>query len=211
MNKRFFNILLDWKGSTISGTDLCHILNKSPDSRFGIIKRSVQEGLLLPIRKDFYLIGSILHKDPIDVFSIAPIIYGPSYISFESALSYQGWIPEAVRSITCAHLKKSKEFITPVGVFSYKHIPSKDFSLGVNQYEKKRMILFIADPWRALADMIYANKKNWKTLKDLSSDLRIEKESFEHSDQVLLEDLIKYYPSLRVRNVLKRLQKGFLL
>ena len=59
------------------------------------------------------------------------------------------------------------------------------------------MILFISDPWRALADMIYANKKNWKTLKDLSSDLRIEKESFEHSDLVLLEDLIKYYPSLR--------------
>ena len=62
MNKFFLNTLLNWKGSTISGTDLRHILNKSPDSRFGIIKRSVQEGLLLPIRKDFYLIGLILHK-----------------------------------------------------------------------------------------------------------------------------------------------------
>ncbi|MES2198779.1 MAG: hypothetical protein V4489_01230 [Chlamydiota bacterium] len=212
MNKHFFEFLLHSKGPVVSGTDLCHILNGSPDSRYGIVKRSVQEGFLIPIRKDFYLIAPSLHnKDPVDVFAIAPIIYGPSYISFESALSYHGWIPEAVRSITCAHPKKSKEFITPIGIFSYKHIPLDAFSLGVTLHEKKGSTLFIAEPWKALADMIYSNKKTWKTLKDLSSDLRIEKESFEDSDITPLEDLIKDYPSLRVQKALKALQKGFSL
>lgn len=210
MNRKFFEILLNWKRPYISGTDLLHLLDGSFDSRHGIIKRSIKEGYLTPIRRDFYLIKQSLNKTLLDNFEIAPIIYGPAYISFESALSYHGWIPEAVRSITCASSKKSKEFDTPIGIFSYQHIPVKAFSLGVNQYKNEQATLFIADPWKALADMIYAHKKHWKTLNDLSLDLRIENESFEHSEKKLLEELILEYPSPRVQNTLHLLQKGFL-
>lgn len=209
MNRQFYEILLNWPKQYIFGTDLCHILDKSADSRYAITKRAVQEGYLIPCRRDLYLI-----KNPrapiVNSFEIAPILYGPSYVSFESALSYHGWIPEAVRTITCASVKRSKEFETPIGVFSYEHIPIKVFSYGVEQHQKNGQTLFIAAPVKALADIVYTRKRIWKTIDDLSEDLRIELESFQNADIQLISELIKNYPSARVKNALSILEKGFL-
>ena len=44
-------------------------------------------------------------------YLLAGSIYGPSYISFEYALSYYGLIPEKVTTITCATLDKKKKKI----------------------------------------------------------------------------------------------------
>ena len=41
-------------------------------------------------------------------YLLAGSIYGPSYISFEFALSYYGLIPEMVRVVTCASFEKKK-------------------------------------------------------------------------------------------------------
>ncbi len=42
-------------------------------------------------------------------YLLAGSIYGPSYISFEYALSFYGLIPERVSTITCATFDKKKE------------------------------------------------------------------------------------------------------
>jgi hypothetical protein len=128
-------------------------------------------------------------------------------VSFESALSYHGWIPEAVRTTTCATVKRKIECETPIGIFSYEHIPIKVFSFGVRQYQKDNITLFIADPVKALADMVYARKRNWKTQEDLYEDLRIEQESFQKADKELFAELIQNYPSLRVKTTLNSLLK----
>lgn len=106
MNISFLEILLNWPKSYISGIDLHYILDKTADSRQAIIKRAVRKGYLIPIRRDLYLIKNTKGV-PLNSFEIAPIIYGPSYVSFESALSYHGWIPEAVRTTTCASVKRA--------------------------------------------------------------------------------------------------------
>jgi predicted transcriptional regulator of viral defense system len=207
MNKQIFEVLLNWPRPYISGVDLQNILDKSANSRHAIIKRSVQENYLVPLRRDLYLIKNS-RKSLVNSFEIATIIYGPSYVSFESALSYHGWIPEAVRTTTCASVKRTKEFETPIGIFSYEHIPIKAFSFGVEQHEQNGLTLFIATPWKALADIIYARKRTWLTIDDLSEDLRIEPESLQNSDSKLLAELIENYPSPRVKNALYVLQKG---
>jgi hypothetical protein len=46
--KEMIRILLEWPKSYIFGADLCQLLDKSPDSRHSIIKKAVQDGLLLP-------------------------------------------------------------------------------------------------------------------------------------------------------------------
>lgn len=207
MKKNFLEILLTWPKPYVSGVDLHHILDKSADSRQAIIKRAIRKGYLIPIRRDLYLIKN--SQNPLlNSFEIAPIIYGPSYVSFESALSYHGWIPEAVRTTTCASVKRAKEFETPIGIFSYEHIPSKVFSLGVEQHQQDALTLFIASPVKALADMIYARKRVWESINDLSEDLRIEVESFQTSDRKTLNELIENYPSPRVKNTLTILLKG---
>lgn len=208
MKGSFLEFLLTWPRSYISGADLLLILNKSSDSRQAIIKRSIQKGYLIPIRRDLYLIGK-LTKPLLNAFEISSIIYGPSYVSFESALSHHGWIPEAVRTITCATVKRSKEFETPMGVFSYEHIPTHSFSFGVEQYQENNSTIFIASPIKALADMIYARRRIWGSIEDLSEDLRIEWESFRSSDKKMLLELMADYPTLRVKKGLKNLLEGF--
>ena len=207
MNSKLVELLLNWPRSYISGTDLNYILDKSNYSRHGIIKRAIHKGFFTPIRRDLYLIKNT-KLGHLNAFEIATIIYGPSYISFESALSYHAWIPEAVRTTTCASVKRAKVFETPIGVFSYEHIPTKAFSFGVEQHQHNGYTLFVASPVKALADFIYARKRNWKTLEDLSEDLRIEIDSFQNSDRKLLRELIKNYPSPRVKHTLMNLLKG---
>lgn len=207
MNESFHEILLNWPKPYISGTDLHHILDKSADSRQAIIKRSVRKGRLIPIRRDLYLIKN--SKEPLlNSFEIASIIYGPSYVSFESALSHHGWIPEAVRTTTSASVKRSKEFETPIGVFSYEHIPIKAFPFGIEQHKQGAITLFIASPVKALADIIYARNRSWDSIDDLSEDLRIEPESFQKSDREILAELIENYPSQRVKKTLRIISKG---
>ena len=99
------------------------------------LKELFDKGYLIPIRRDLYLIKNA-KRTLLNCFEIAPIIYGPSYVSFESALSYHGWIPEAVRTTTCASVKRAKEFETPLGIFSYEHIPIKAFLLELNNINK---------------------------------------------------------------------------
>jgi predicted transcriptional regulator of viral defense system len=207
MNSNFLEILLNWSKPYISGIDLHHILDKSPDSRHSIVKRAIQKGYLIPIRRDLYLIKNA-RKALLNSFEIATIIYGPSYVSFESALSYHGWIPEAVRTTTCASVKRAKEFETPIGIFSYEHIPIEVFSFGVEQHKRNSITLFIASPMKSIADIVYARKRTWNSISDLSEDLRIEIESFQNSDKEILIELIENYPSPRVKKTLKDLLKG---
>jgi predicted transcriptional regulator of viral defense system len=210
MKENFLEIMRNWPRPYISGVDLHHILDKSTYSRQGIIKRAIRKGYLTPIRRNLYLIKT-LQRSLINSFEIAPIIYGPSYVSFESALSYHGWIPEAVRTITCASVKRATEFETPIGIFSYEHIPIKVFSFGVEQLQEDGVFLFIASPVKALADMIYARKRHWNSIDELSEDLRIEIEKLQTIDKELLQELIKNYPSLRVKNMLTVLLKELYL
>ena len=209
MQRTLLEILLNWPRPYISGIDLHHILDKSADSRQGIIKRAIRKGYLVPIRRDLYLIKNS-KRSLLNAFEIAPIIYGPSYVSFESALSYHAWIPEAIRTTTCASVKRAKEFETPIGIFSYEHIPTKAFSLGVEQHQEGDLTLFIASPVKALADLIYARKRVWESIDGLSEDLRIEVDSFQDSDKKILKELIESYPSPRVKNTLNILLKGLL-
>lgn len=206
--KKLLDFFLNWPKSYISGVDLNNILDKSADSRHAIIKRAIQKEYLIQIKKDFFLINKKFTKKGLNYFEIAPLIYGPSYISFESALSYHGWIPEAVRTITSASVKRSKEFDTPIAVFSYEHIPIKAFSYGIEQVRQENITLFIASPLKALADIAFSRKRSWQTLDDISEDMRIELENFKNCDKQLLLELIENYPSQKVRKVLNILKTG---
>lgn len=207
MNINFIEVLLNWPKPYITGVDLYCLLDKTANSRQAIVKRVVGKGYLIPVRRDLYLIKNPKGK-LLNTFEIASIIYGPSYVSFESALSYHGWIPEAVRTVTSASVKRSKEFDTPIGIFAYEHIPPKAFPFGVEQHSQGDFTLFIASPVKALADIIYARKRMWESTEDLFEDLRVDIESFQNSDKELLGELIKDYPSPRVKKVLRNLQKG---
>ena len=143
-----------------------------------------------------------------DEFELSLLLRSPSFVSLESALSYHGWIPEAVYTTTCVSSKKgTREYVTPFGRFTYRRINEGGFYDGVDQIKKEDGWVFIASPMRALADLIYTTKKRWKNLDELSRDLRIEKEDIIDSDEKVLELLIRSYPSEWVKDQLKIFSK----
>ena len=83
------------------------------------------------------------------------MIYGPSYISEDSALSHYGLIPEKVVTTTCTTIGPKKEFDTPVGEFHYEPIPKHLYPLGGKRedIDDKRSYL-IASPEKALFDRL---------------------------------------------------------
>ena len=84
------------------------------------VSRDIRDGKLFKIIKGLY------ETDPnTSGYLLAGSIYGPSYISFEYALSYYGLIPERVSTITCATFKKKKKkkYDTDFGIFTYRDVP----------------------------------------------------------------------------------------
>ena len=61
-------------------------------------------------------------------YCLALIINGPSYLSFEFALSRHGLIPEAVYAFTSATFEtgKKKTYTNHFGTFTYRDVPAED-------------------------------------------------------------------------------------
>ena len=64
------------------------------------IRRLLASGEIVRIRKGLYAFGAPLQRAPISRELLANLIYGPSYISLDYALSYHGLIPERVETVT---------------------------------------------------------------------------------------------------------------
>jgi len=203
MKKNIQNALDSWPNSFIKDTDLAKIIEKSDDARYSFVKRALKANKLIRIRKGLYLIDSKTQQKLPDEFELATLIYQPSIISLESALSYHGLIPEAVYTTTCVSPKRAQEFKTPIGIFKYTRVPTQDFYCEVKRIKTETGVIFIAEPWRALADLIYTKRKSWENLEQLEADLRINDEALINLDIKSIELLSQNYPSPRVRKQLK--------
>lgn len=189
---------IDYPKPYIKENSLAFILGGSEDRRHSWIKRALKKGILIRLKRGIYLID---HETDaaLDNFEIASQLYGPSYISFESALSYHGWIPEAVHITTSASTKRKNIIQTPIGTFSYEHTPVDQFHMGVERVVTSDSIYLIAQPWKALADYVFVRHRVWPTLLDAIEDLRLDDVSIKASDRSALEEISIYYDSPRVR------------
>ena len=104
--------LIPW--SQFTTQDVATLFPEGNDRRFGLVKRATASGEIIHIRRGLYCLASKYHKNSINLYALAQHVYGPSYVSLESALSWHGWIPKAIHAITNASFKKSKEFKTPL-------------------------------------------------------------------------------------------------
>ena len=172
------------------------------------IETEVKRGNLFPVTHGLY--SDDRHVDP---FSLAPYIYGPSYISFETALSFYGLIPErtlSVVSATCLK-RRRKEYQTSFGTFRYRDVPIEAFPLGLLDMEAKGIPYKIASPEKALLDKLYALRGvgSLKQLKDLLfADLRINEEQFRNLDKAKLVAYGPYYRSRNISLLIEMLTKG---
>ncbi len=124
------------------------MLGNLSDKR-GKIARLMHAGEIYPLRRGLYATRTDTHP-----FCFAASIYGPSYISFDTALAYYGLIPEAVYEITSATLKRPKVFENRFGRFQYLSIPLPAYAIGIERNTETGLPFLIASPTKALCDRI---------------------------------------------------------
>jgi predicted transcriptional regulator of viral defense system len=175
------------------------------------ISRMVKNEELIRLKNGFYLITDKIQLESsgkvIPYEQIANLLYGPSYVSLEWALSFYGMIPERVHTVTSMTLGRNKEFHTPIGDFVYNTLSPKSYSIGVTQKQAVSFIggFLIATPEKALADLVFKtckglNKNQMK--QELLESKRIDPEVFHQLDKNLLEAIGHSYRSQSVRNLI---------
>jgi predicted transcriptional regulator of viral defense system len=193
--------------SCFTNTEFEAIFKLTNDQKYGRIKRSIQKGDLLHIRRGLYCLNDRLTHKKIHPFELAQKICWPSYISLESALAHHELIPEAVYNITSVTTKRSKSFNTPLGNFSFHKLPDKNFFIDVERVKEIDSYFFIAKPWKAILDYIYCYKKNWRSLEPLAQDLRIEINELPSLTNEMVGIFNNFYGNIRIKTFLKNISR----
>jgi len=130
-----------------------------------------KKGHITRIRNSWYCFSEINEIKSYNLL-IANKIYKPSYVSLETALSFYGFIPEAVFLTTSVSSRKTIEFDTKLGVYSYKSIKENLF-FGYKLLDFDKSIIKIAEPEKAILDFLYL-KKSVNNINDITA-LRLNK------------------------------------
>jgi predicted transcriptional regulator of viral defense system len=119
------------------------------------ITRLLKDGALIRVKKGLYIFSDKFSNGPFVKETLANLIYGPSAISLQYALSFYGLIPEKVMTLTSITSKRDKLFNTPVGTFSYRYMHPKLYAIGIQQhYINDTHPVLLASKEKALADML---------------------------------------------------------
>lgn len=166
---------------------------------YGKIRRLCQEGRLFEITRGLYET-----EKKINGYVLAPVIYGPSYLSFNYALSYHGLIPEAVYEYTSATCQKGKkkQYTNIFGTYSYRDIPAKAFPYETILLSENGYHYMMAGREKALCDKLYELKpvKNQNELEALLfEDMRVYEDEFLRLDHEIISELSGCYGSNNVK------------
>ncbi len=178
---------------------------RNPQSK---IKRLVEKGELFPLTRGIY------ETDPnVSGCCLAGAICGPSYLSFEYALSVYDLIPETVYTFTSATFekKKAKEYENRFGRFSYRDVPSEAFPYGIVLREENGYTYRIAAPEKALCDKLYTTPpvNSQKEIAHLLfEDLRIDRQQLLSLDTDAILQIGAKYHSSNVNYLIKYLRRN---
>lgn len=137
----------------------------------GKIARMLGTGELVSLRRGLYA-----SRRDLDPRCLAGPIYGPSYVSFETALAWHGMIPEGVAEILSATPKRPASFENHFGRFRYLTIPKAVYPVGILRVTESDLPFLIASPTKALADRI-AREPGFRSMADVArwmEDMRLE-------------------------------------
>ena len=153
---------------------------KSPRQKIVELEK---EGSIIRLKRGLYVVSPKISGKLLSIELIANHIYGPSYVSMESALRYYGLIPEKTYNIDSMTIKRSRKFDNSIARFKYTYCPSSYYAIGVNQVAKEDVSFLIASPEKALCDVIiYTPQLRLRSVialqEYLREDLRLDMDTF---------------------------------
>jgi predicted transcriptional regulator of viral defense system len=115
-----------------------------------------KRGYIKPVAGGYYFLADRTMDEAL-LFMVANKIYEPSYISLESALAYYQVIPESVLGVTSISSRKTSQFQSTWGVFSYRSIKPQ-YMIGYQVMEIAPGKKFkMASLEKAIFDYLYLN------------------------------------------------------
>jgi hypothetical protein len=184
---------------------------KSPNDKMSSLMRA---GNLIRLKRGLYVVSPVLSGNKLSRQLVANHLYGPSYVSLESALSFYGLIPERVYAVRSITSRRAKSFSNPLGHFEYLTVPESYFAIGVKQeIVNDEYAFLIASPEKAVCDMIVTNRnfriQSVKAMqKYLFEDLRVDFSGLTSINLQIIKDCIdKGKKQLELSILLKTLEK----
>jgi predicted transcriptional regulator of viral defense system len=176
------------------------------------ITRLLASGAIVRLKKGLYCFGEAFRKEPLSREYLANLIYGPSYVSLEYALSHHGLIPERVETVTSVTTRRSRDFDTPFGTFSYRMLKGPRYAVGAILETAAKTPFLVASPEKALADKVWTDKRfSGLRLSDydayLYDDLRIDRETLIRFDYSRLQVIATAYDSAKINNLIRYLKR----
>jgi predicted transcriptional regulator of viral defense system len=195
----------------LSDKQLARVVGGGPQRRYGLVNRALKTDELLRLTRGSYLLADRFRDYPSHPFALAQAFVPGSYVSFETALAHHGWIPEAVyttASVTPG--RKSLDYEHPVfGSFSFHPLAIRAgyFLELVERTQITEQTMLVAEPFRALMDLVCLRKVEWQGLEWLTEGMRIDYEYLQNITSADIRTLALVYKQKRVNSFLKSLAR----
>jgi len=157
---------------------LAELVGGSAARRYGLVNRAIKQGTLVRVKRGKYVLSAPYRADPVHPFAVAQSLLPGSYVSFETALAYHGWIPESVfTTASVSPGRKTIEYETEAfGPFAFHPLAIHDYRLltGVDRVVLGKLTALVAQPLRAILDLVALRKQPWQGVDWLASGMRID-------------------------------------
>lgn len=172
------------------------------------IKRMIDDEELVRVKRGLYVFGRPFRRRLVSREYLANLIFGPSYVSLQSALAFHGLIPENVEAVTSVTTGRNHEFETSFGTFTYAHLSESRYVTGVYLHTRDGDSFLIATPEKALVDTVWTDKRvSGITLREfepyLFDDLRLDSSAVASFDRSLLIQIERAYDSAKISQLVK--------
>lgn len=155
-------------------------------------QRLERDGHIIRLKHGLYVASPQTSRMELSPFLLANHVYGPSYVSMQTALRYYGLIPEAVYSVQSMTTGISRNYDNAIATFSYIHVPEKYYNIGVAMSKDGGATFMIATPEKALCDlMVFTSNLNLRfqtsVREYLEEDIRFDMDVLKNLSLSLLE------------------------
>lgn len=193
----------------LTDVQLRRLVTGSDQRRYNLVNRAMKVGELIRLRRGLYMLHDKYRRQPCHPYALAQSLVPGSYVSLETALSFHGWIPEAVyTTASVVPGSKAKDFsVEPMGLFTFHPLPIQTgfFLEMVERVQVGGQSAFMARPIRALLDLVCLKKLEWQGLDWLLQGMRIEEAMLNQVTGAELRTLKQVYKRRRVKEFIVEL------
>ena len=193
MKLQYLQDLLKEKRMEIFSTgELRRLLQISESAAYHLLWSYEKKGYVIKLKRGLYALKNN-YPSP---YYIGNKLYTPSYISFDTAMSFHHLIPETIYSITCATNNITREFVAGGISYVYHKIKKRAFT-GYRPLKLDGRVVLMAEPEKALADYLYFVELKKRGLYYERLDLK----------NINKKKLLEYVGLFQRRNLLKLVDK----